>query len=273
MNVDNDPRGVWALQQFAEDAFVRVVGELARHGVDVLAVKGIVLARLLYAHVEERPMVDVDLRVRQADLARVDEIARLSGWRVLRTSRQLGTLEIDLGLKGPLVELETTIGPPGVCEIDVEAMFARSVERTWQGVRYFEPDIHDHALLLCVNVFKDKLVLARPWAREDLARIAKHADFSPMIMASRAADARLCEMVLIVSRWLGAAQWERVAEILERGPRRRAYGRTYLALANRWPESRVLALVARAASDDPRMRARAIGAGFWGTLRTALRRR
>src|SRR5260221_14258592 len=108
-------RDVWALQQFAEDAFARVVGELASAGVDVLGVKGIILARSLYARTEERPMVDVDLRVRPKDLARVRVLARARGWGVLHSSKQLGALEIDLGMHGMLVDVESTIGPPGVC--------------------------------------------------------------------------------------------------------------------------------------------------------------
>jgi hypothetical protein len=254
------------MHQFALEAFERVVAELHAASIPVLAVKGIALADTLYTR-GERFMVDVDLRVVPEDLARAEDVARTRGWRVHHRSKQWGTFEIDLGRDGPLVEVESTIGAPGVCNIDVRTMIERGVARARGNLRWVEPEIHDHALLLCINVFKDKLVHARPWSREDLIRLAEQPSFSPEMLVARANEARLRELVAVVSAWLpDGARWADVHALLDGGPRRRAYGRLFLALGRWRPDSRLLALIARAASDDPRMRVEAV---FWGALGTA----
>ena len=256
----------WAQHQFAADAFRQVMELFEREGIDALAVKGIVLAYSLYDRVEERPMVDVDLRLRPRDLRRAIRALRNHGWKVGSTSRQLGTAELFVART--LVEIETTIGAPGVCAISVDRMLARSVERTGpQGVRHREPELHDHALLLCVNAFKDKLVLTTPWAREDLLRIARTPGFSPRTLASRAVEARLCELTRIVSEWLSTeprgTPWRQVIGALP--PRRRSlYASLYRALVHRAPSGPTLALVARAASDSHWMQGKALALGVAG---------
>jgi hypothetical protein len=260
------------MQQFARDAFVRVVRELTAAKIPVLAVKGIALAETIYAS-DVRFMVDVDLRVVPEDLARAEAIACSRGWDVTHRSKQLGTFEIDLGVDGPLVEIESTIGPPGMCKIAVRTMLDRGTVHDGEGLRWFEPELHDHALLLCINVFKDKLVHARPWAREDLLRVGQLASFSPHTIVTRAREADLRELVAIVSAWLVESRgWSEVAALLEHDRRRRKYGWLFATLARKRPESRVLAVVARAASDDPRMRAWALLAGVVGTARFYLER-
>nr|UXE44898.1 hypothetical protein Hi04_10k_c3883_00007 [uncultured bacterium] len=260
------------MQQFAREAFVRVVRELTAAKIPVLAVKGIALAETLYAS-DVRFMVDVDLRVVPEDLARAEAIARARGWRVAHRSKQMGTFEIDLGMDGPLVEVESTIGPPGVCKIDVRTMLSRGTVHDRDRLHWLEPELHDHALLLCINVFKDKLVHARPWAREDLLRVGDLDGFSPRTIVERAHEADLRELVAIVSAWLvESPRWQEVAALLESGPRRRMYAGLFATLVRRRPESRALAIVARAVSDDPWMRVRALASGAVGTARFHLRR-
>lgn len=258
----------WAKHQFAQEAF-RLVHETLRGGnVDVLPVKGIVLAYRLYDSVDERPMVDVDLRVRPCDLPRVVELARACDWRVRRTSRQLGTIE--LFLKRTLVEFETSVGSPGVCAIGIDEMMARSDWQTGElGVLHREPEIHDHALLLCVNAFKDKLVLAAPWARRDLLRIAQMPNFSANQLAARARDAKLRTLVAVVADWLtresDAPRWEEVRAAVGELQRTR-YVALYRALVARAPKSAAMAAVARAASDVGSRQVAALAMGFAGTV-------
>jgi hypothetical protein len=175
-----------------------------------------------------------------------------------------------------LVEVESTIGPPGVCSIGVDEMIARSELRTGPlGVAHREPELHDHALLLAVNAFKDKLVLAMPWVREDLIRIARAPGFSAALLVERAREAKLRTLLLIVADWLAsderAQAWADVRRIL--GPATRArYTAWYGALARGAPEGAALSVLARMASDDPWMRAKALGLGGMGTLLRVLRR-
>ena len=268
-----DRAATWAQHEYAAEAFRQVVNVTRAGGVDVLPVKGIVLAHTLYDRVEERPMVDVDLRVRRQDLKRLASILRSAGWTVDVTSRQLGTMEIHASRT--LVEFESSIGPPGVCAIAVEDMMARATKRTTLGVDHLEPEIHDHALLLCVNAFKDKLVLAAPWVREDLYRIAVTPAFNAHEFVARVAEAELATVVWIVADWLSAASQETVwTDVRNRlgEVRRRNYADLYMRLVRRAPESVALRLLARAASDSRALRVKAVALGIVGTLLETSRR-
>jgi hypothetical protein len=262
-----DRAATWAQHEYAAEAFRQVVNVTRAGGVDVLPVKGIVLAHTLYDEVEERPMVDVDFRVRRQDLRRLASILRSAGWRVGVTSRQLGTMEIYTSRT--LVEFESSIGPPGVCAVGVEDMMARATMRTTLGVDHLEPEVHDHALLLCVNAFKDKLVLAAPWAREDLYRIAVTPEFNSREFVARVAEAELATVVWIVADWLSTGSrdtvWTDVRNRLDE-VRRRNYAALYMRLARRAPESVAIGVLARAASDSRALRLKAVALGVAGTL-------
>jgi hypothetical protein len=257
----------WAQHEFAAEAFRQVVEVTNAAGIDVLPVKGIVLAHTIYERVEERPMVDVDFRVRRRDLKRLGSILRGAGWPVRVASRQLGTMEIQANRT--LVEFESSVGPPGVCAVGVEDMISRATMRTTLGVDHLEPEVHDHALLLCVNAFKDKLVLAAPWAQEDLHRIALTPEFDVRRFLARVAEAELGTLVWIVADWLsarsGEAVWAEVRDSLG-GERRRGYATLYMRLVRRAPESVAMRLLARAASDSRALRLKAIALGAAGTL-------
>jgi hypothetical protein len=264
----DDRVATWAHHQFATRALHDVLRMADAEGIEVLPVKGIVLAHRLYSGVEERPLADVDLRIRPEDMGAFADGARHRGWVVRRPSRQLGALEFRL--HRTLVEVETTIGPPGLCSIGVAEMLDRSTLGVGQlGFEHREPELHDHALLLCVNVFKDKLVNAPPWAREDLVRISLEDGFSPEVLRSRAADAGLSTLVAIVARWLGederAAQWREVRDRL--GASRPLYAAAYMTLVHRAPRGLLLAVLARVASDEPAARIRALALAVAGTAR------
>jgi hypothetical protein len=266
----NDPLHTWAQHQFALDALRRVLVVFEREGIETLPVKGVVLAHSLYAGVHERPIVDVDLRIVPEDLPRATRALAREGWRVQRNSNQLGSRA--LFVERMLVEIETTIGPPGLCAIGVGAMLARST-RTSRGLGfvYREPEIHDHALVLCVNAFKDHLVESNPWTRTDLERLARCEAFDPSKMSALAREARLATAVWLVADWItqGASSdaWTRVRNALGRAPPRAIYARVHARLARHEPHPATLAAIAsRVGSDDARMRFKALALGGAGTL-------
>jgi hypothetical protein len=194
-------------------------------------------------------------------------ILRSAGWAVGVTSRQLGTMEIHASRT--LVEFESSIGSPGVCTVSVENMLARATTRTTLGVDHLEPEVHDHALLLCVNAFKDKLVLAAPWAREDLYRIASAPEFGAREFLARVAEAEVGTLVWIVADWLSEGSrgtvWTEVKNGLGEA-RRRHYADAYLRLVRWAPESAAIGLLARAASDSRGQRMKAVALGVAGTV-------
>src|SRR5580693_4401126 len=65
-----DPLSAWIQHEYATEALRATLALLERERIATLAVKGVVLARSLYADMAERPMVDIDLRVRPRDFGR-----------------------------------------------------------------------------------------------------------------------------------------------------------------------------------------------------------
>src|SRR5262249_19520481 len=126
-------------------------------------------------------------------------------------------------------------------------------------------------LLLCVNAFKDKIRDAAPWALGDLVRLAAQPGFDAARMATLAERARLRAAVWAVADWAasagGSEPWAAVRDRIGRTPPRPLCLRAYRALADRSRVSRVaLPILARAASDDPALRARALVLGGAGAL-------
>jgi hypothetical protein len=240
-------------------------------------VKGAILARTLYAGVSERPIADLDIRVRPADLGRLRALCRSRGLPTMHGSYQWGTFETEVG--SWLVEIEISVGPPGLCALGVAEMIGRA-ERTEAGFGFahLEPEIHDHALLLCVNAFKDKIRDAVPAALGDLARIAALPAFDARRLAALAERGRVRALVWIVADWAaregGSAAWGEVRDRLGRTPPRPLYVRAYRALMATSPErSRlVFPLLARVGSDDPGLQVRALLLGGAGVVRYGLRR-
>src|SRR5258708_348112 len=108
----------WTRQLVAVRAFRRVAEALEAAGVRVLPVKGIVTARRFYADVAMRPMSDIDLRVVPRSFGRTVRIARALGWGPKTHGPRL--VEAELRVEGWAVEIECTLGPPGLCALGVE---------------------------------------------------------------------------------------------------------------------------------------------------------
>lgn len=213
----------------ARAALGKVLERLDAARVPALVVKGALLAHQLYASPVERPIRDVDLRVLPGDLERF--VAALEGlpFRVVRRSRAYGNLVL-VGF-GTDLDVETTIGPPFLCRLSVAAMLRRAVRATSPlGFPHWQPELHDHALLLAVNAFKDHLVRASTWSLRDLELVAELPAFDPLVLAARAREAGATTIVHVVARCVGEraanASWERVAEATP--PARPAYAREML---------------------------------------------
>lgn len=269
---------IWSYQQLAAQALQKMVAIGERHGIAILPVKGVISARLYYDDVSERPMQDVDVRVTPTDLAELRRLAPREGLKVIHDSPAYENLVFDAG--GIMVEVEAHLGPRGVCAITIEELFARAATReSTFGFRAIEPELHDHALVLVVNAFKDKLVDAMPWALRDLARVVKQPAFEIEHFADRARRGRVTSLVWVVASFLIAqassspelptgeanavARWQEIRAVM--APPRRRYAEwmltTLLAAARNPPsflDRNALRLGARAASDSRRGRALAL---------------
>ncbi len=257
-------------------ALERVLGVCQKAGIDVLPVKGILTAHLFYADPGQRPIQDIDLRVRPRDLGPIRRAGAGAGWRQLSRSMAYGTLGFDV--LGFLVEFESHVGPPGLCGLSIDQMLRRATPCVDPfGMPHLQPEIHDHALLGCVNAFKDKIVDAPPWALRDLEIVPGQAGFSPQRLAALARECGTTSIVWIVASWLASASdsssWREVREQLGSAAPRRAYAQVFnRAIRARHPQRQVLRLLARAGSDDRSQRMLALCAMLLEGIESSVRR-
>jgi hypothetical protein len=170
-----------------------------------------------------------------------------------------------LDVAGTELDLEAHVGPPGLSALTVDEMIAHAALRIGAlGFPHLEPELHEHAVLLCVNVFKDKLAFARPHAVQDLELIATHEGFDAARFADVARRARLATLVWICADWLARSReitaWAAIRDAIGKRAPRPLYARAVAALVARGEPTRTLTLLARVASDDPLRRARALSA-------------
>jgi hypothetical protein len=234
-------------------ALATVLDGCARSGIDVLPVKGVLTAHLFYRDPGERPIQDVDLRVRASDLAAVEQAGRRQGWRLLSRSWAYRTLSFDV--LGFLVEFESHVGPPGLCGLRVDDMLRRAHRSSAPlGLAHLQPELHDHAVLLCVNAFKDKLIDAVPGAIHDLELLPSQAAFDPARFVRLVVESHVATIAWVVAHWLvevrHASGWtglrERLGHVLPRGRYARLFSRT---IRRRAPPRQALRVLARAGSD------------------------
>lgn len=251
----------WAASQLKATAFAEVARVAAAHGIPVVPVKGVLTSHLLYADPSERPMVDVDVRVRARDLDRFCAAAEAAGWPVTERSRAYRNAAMKV--EGERVELEAHLGPPGFCRITADDLIARATEHVEPfGVPHLQPEIHDHALVLVVNAFKDQLVQASHHALLDLARLAERPTFSFEILAERALTGGVATIAWLVAEWLerekGQVRWAELRAALGARPLRPHYASAFRFLAVSRNASLPLRLLVRAGPDTLAMQARSL---------------
>ncbi len=263
----SDARANWALHVAARETLSAAVAVLGAAGVPFLVVKGAVTGHWLYDDPAERPLGDVDLRIKPVDFRRAVSAFERAGWETLDFKPAYKAFAS--GRRNLCVDVESVIGAPGLCGLSVEEMLTRAAQGPPE-VAALVPELHDHALVLAINVFKDKLALASPWAVEDARRVAELPAFDARRLAGLAANARVRSLVWIVADWMtrekGSSGWARVREELggDRPPRP-LYAGTMLWLEKHAAlDGVVVRVAARLASDEPRMWPMALWAA--GTL-------
>jgi hypothetical protein len=261
----------WVRHQVALRAARVAIATLEHGGVAALPVKGVLLAHQVYDPAL-RPLHDIDLLVRPRDLSRALRIARSLGWSVVWDSKQLGNPNVVI--HGMAVDLANSVGPPGVSALGVDAMIGRARRAVDPlGFPHWQVELHDHALLVALDAFKDKLG-SKPWSREDLTRLARVTGFSASALVERAAEAKLSTMLAIVADWVVEAgpspAWSAVRDYAAQSHARPRYAQRYRSLLEkeestwkRW----YLGAQTRAVSDSSRRRCLALTLGALGTLR------
>jgi len=249
-----EPMDIAPIRARAEYALSIVLPVLDRAGIAVLPVKGIVTGRWLYRSPYERPMSDVDVRARRADLDAIRTICQHHAWRITNQSPWYQNVTFEVA--GVSIDVECSVGAPGMCSLTIESMLARARRSSdLLPVEHWRVETHDHALLLAMNVLKDQVGRCVPWAIEDLVRVASTEDFVPSIMADRAWRAGVASALRGIARWLATTkdseQWNAVAEHIGTPPRPAYARRVEQALSDlRNPASAPLrTAIARSAND------------------------
>ncbi len=265
----------WALQVRHLEALRDFTRACDRAGIDVLPVKGIVSARTLYDDVADRPLTDVDVRIRPRDFDRVLALGRREGWRVFQRMRAYRN--VGFVLREVMVDVESFPGPPGLCRVTVDDMIARATRSDVFGFPHLLPDFDDHALVLVQNVFKDKFIHAFAWSLKDVERIPERAEFDAQRLVGRLREAGCATVGWVVADWMarerGVAAWAEVRERIARRPPRARYVRAMQWLRSIEPRGQLaLRVLARAAADRPVDRARALARMVWWQAETVTSR-
>lgn len=148
-------------------------------GVPAIALKGIALARRYYADPAARPMTDIDLLVRGADLAGAEAMLRRAGFTdavdatfaatLRRRHHHLPPLRDPAG--GELIELHHDLLPRASrVRIDVDALWRRSITEPDSALRFLAPE--DLYLHLAIHLLHSSAVIGRIGALLDLHVLA-----------------------------------------------------------------------------------------------------
>lgn len=190
-----------AFDMLAEGALRRVAAVLRQAKIPFVPVKGMVLSRWLYADVQDRPYVDVDLLVPRAAFAHAAVLVEQNGWPIFYRSSEMGELSFMIG-RVP-VELHAEFGRADLSWLKVEDILARARPDTETfGFQIPRIDDVDHFLLLVLNVVKDGFTYANRHQPTDLNRLLQNLSANWNTIVSRATAAGLLTALDLTSRWM-----------------------------------------------------------------------
>jgi hypothetical protein len=176
-----------------------------------------------------------------------------------------------LVVDGAYVDLESTLGPPGLCAITVDDVLRRGESRVEPfGTPYVWPEFTDHALILVLNAFKDGL-LTPEWSIEDLRRLPAHRDFDIDALVRRAVDGGVRSALWLVADWMSEEQrcaaWRPVREAIGPEPPNRVVGAAFRTLRRRGWSPKAGLVVTACAADRPLDELRGAALTIAGVLR------
>jgi hypothetical protein len=270
----DDRKSNWAGHVTAAEVLRTVLFRLEERGIEVVPVKGVVTARTLYDDIALRHAGDVDLRIRPSDFQLAVEVAQANGWSPKTGLPILWQTVFDV--MGCEVDVETTLGPPGLCGISVATVLSRAaVDETLFGFAVRKIEFHDHVLVLVLNAFKDGF-RSLPWSFEDLRRIVTAPEFEPDSLIMLAREGQVATVLWLVADWLarehGFAEWSVVRDRIGTHPPSHRVARIH-AWRRRLGSPPKIGLIATASSSDLLSRA-AVGFGLAvaGVVRGRLQR-
>lgn len=284
MRPEPDPRALLGARLLADsrlrEAASTFLGALAARGVAAAPIKGLVVSALLYEEPLDRPFGDVDVLVGRGDLARVAEVARGAGWRIVRDSRQLFTLNVVIPPGIPM-DVRASVGPPPFATATAQEMLDRASlvrdPRVMTGP-FWLLDGHDHLALLMLDAVFDKFALRSDLRKLELAQALRRWVPSPARFAADLRAAGLVTVAWIALTWLHGETGDAAALELLRAlgpvpPIPGALAARLLDALRREPFGVAARLGVRLLADSPARGLAALALGAVGTARYHARHR
>ena len=249
----HDRVAAWTQQLRHTRALRAVLERFDAAKIPALPVKGIISAHTLYTDIAERLLTDVDLKIRPRDFDRVLTLGRREGWRVVQRMRAYSN--VVFVVHGVSIDIEGYPSVPGLSRLTVEAMIERATPSTVLGFPHLLPNFDDHAVLLLLNVFKDKLVHAFAWAVKDVERLPMQRAFDPLRLVEDLREAGATTIGWVVSDWMvrerQVREWRAVRDAIGPRPPRPRYVTALRWLREAQPRGTLpLRVLARAGADQ-----------------------
>jgi len=256
----------WTQQLRHARALRKVLERFNVAHISALPVKGIVSAHTLYDDIADRLLTDVDLRILPGDFDRVLVLARQEGWRVIQRLRAYAN--VVFVVDGVCIDARGYPSVPGLSRLTVAAMLERAQASTVLGFPHLLPSFEDHAIVLVLNVFKDRLVYAFRWAVSDIERLPSHRDFDAEKLVRLLREVGAATIGWIVADWMvrdrKVAAWRAVRDTIGPRPPRGAFVALLGFLRKVRPsDTLLLRILARAAADGREDQARALFHMAW----------
>jgi hypothetical protein len=134
-------RTQWARSAFLATELEGLLKQFSLHGIEVLPLKGPVMAELLYGRMGLRPCDDLDLLVQAQDLARTQTLLTDLGFTPFQ---EMDDYHQPFGRGNTFVELHSAVAAPSSPVMDLEAAWRRAQVLQFRGQRnrfFAKPDL------------------------------------------------------------------------------------------------------------------------------------
>jgi hypothetical protein len=129
----------------------QLLASFAQHGIDVIPLKGPVLAETLYGNIAMRPCEDLDLLVRVRDFGRAEKVLTDAGWVAPSPADEF---ERQFLRNDIMVELHFGMASPRSFPFDLDGAWSRAQKSSFRGLPLVAMSEIDRALYLLLHGLK-----------------------------------------------------------------------------------------------------------------------
>jgi len=128
-----------------------LLANFAHHGIEIMPLKGPVLAESLYGAVSLRPSTDLDLMVHRNDFPHADELLANTGWIACKDADTYHKVFLRDDI---MVELHFGVAPADSLASDLDSIWTYSIESNFRGQPIRTMSDVDRVLYLCSHGLK-----------------------------------------------------------------------------------------------------------------------